>query len=154
LVVFSLFNPSFISIRPQSPKRVSQQKQPPSNKEVYFAFSLRESATVGRKLRESAINYADSNSYRLKRTWINLARNSKSTLRGEKMTLATVAYRMASDADFASMLQKQPDVAIANAGIKLSEDEKMVIQAITQIPGNMIRLVENIVMAESWAVGG
>ncbi len=70
------------------------------------------------------------------------------------MTLATVAYRMASDADFASMLQIQPDVAIANAGIKLSEDEKMVIQAITQIPGNVIRLVENIVMAESWAVGG
>lgn len=109
---------------------------------------------IGRKLRKSAITFADSNGYRLKRAWINLAGNSKSTLRGEKMTLATVAYRMASDADFASMLQKQPEATIAKAGILLTEDEKAVIANIIQSPAKIVRLVENIALAESWAAGG
>ncbi len=70
------------------------------------------------------------------------------------MTLATVAYRMASDADFASMLQKQPEATIANAGILLTEDEKAVIANIIQSPTKIVRLVENIALAESWAAGG
>ena len=70
------------------------------------------------------------------------------------MTLATVAYRMASDADFASMLQKQPEATIAKAGILLTEDEKAVIANIIQSPTKIVRLVENIALAESWAAGG
>ena len=70
------------------------------------------------------------------------------------MTLATVAYRMASDADFASMLQKQPEATIAKAGILLTEDEKAVIANIIQSPTKIVRLVENIALAKSWAAGG
>jgi hypothetical protein len=69
------------------------------------------------------------------------------------MTLATVAYRLVSDADFASLLQEQPEQAITKAGIRLNDDEKLVIQSITGIPGNVIRLVEAVVKTESWMVG-
>jgi hypothetical protein len=70
------------------------------------------------------------------------------------MSLATVAYCLASNPNFASMLQESPDLAIAKAGIQLSDDDQMILRSIVQIPGNVIHLIESIDLAEPWAVGG
>lgn len=69
------------------------------------------------------------------------------------MTLATLAFHIASDADFASMLQKQPDRALSASGIKLTEDEKTALQKILEKPGQILNWIEVTPYAEPWAVG-
>lgn len=70
------------------------------------------------------------------------------------MTLATVAYRLASDTDFAAMFQKQPEEAIAKAGIELTADDQSILQSLAKTPANIACLVDSMILAESWAVGG
>lgn len=69
------------------------------------------------------------------------------------MTLATLAFHIASDADFASMLQKQPERALAASGIKLTQDEKTALQKILEKPSQILQWIEEIPNAEPWAPG-
>jgi len=70
------------------------------------------------------------------------------------MTLATVAYRLASDTDFAALFQKQPEEAVAKAGIELTADDQSILRSLAKTPANIAYLVDSIILAESWAVGG
>jgi len=139
-------------IQPNTTSRVQQSKQPPSPKEVYFVYGLRESAIKGQNLRESATILADYPSYRSQRARINLASNSKSTLRGIEMTLATVAYRISTDVSFAALLQQNAEEALQQAGITLEKTEKKALETLLALPGNISRTGNVMLTAEPWVI--
>jgi len=138
-------------IQPNTTSRVQQSKQPPSPKEVYFVYGLRESAIKGQNLRESATILADYPSYRSQRVRINLASNSKSTLRGIEMTLATVAYRISTDVSFAESLQMNAEVALQLAGIALEKTEKKALEALLALPESISKAGNFMLTTEPWA---
>jgi hypothetical protein len=69
------------------------------------------------------------------------------------MTLATLAFQIASDTDFASMLQNQPERALAVKGINLTEEERTVLQKVLEKPGQILNWFEVIQYAEPWSPG-
>ncbi len=69
------------------------------------------------------------------------------------MTLATVAYRISTDASFASLLQKSPEEALRRSGIALSAEEKTALQKFMEIPGQLAsRIQPMFVTGEPWAI--
>jgi hypothetical protein len=120
--------------------------------EFYLGCILRESASECQNLRESATNLAENPSYRSQRPRINLASNSKSTLRGIEMTLATVAYRISTDVSFAAMLQKNAEEALQQAGIVLVLEEKTALEKLLALPGQIARAGNVLLTAEPWAL--
>ena len=113
---------------------------------------LRIPASECQNLRESATNLADCPSYRSQRVQINLASNSKSTLRGIEMTLATVAYRISTDVSFAALLQKNAEETLQKAGIALSNDEKSALLKLLSLPGQIIDAGNVMLTAEPWVM--
>jgi hypothetical protein len=113
---------------------------------------MRESAINCRNLRESATIFADYPSYRSKSARINLASNSKSTLRGIEMTLATVAYRISTDVSFAALLQQNAEEALQQAGITLEKTEKKALETLLTLPGHISRAGNVMLTAEPWVI--
>jgi hypothetical protein len=80
---------------------------------------------------------------------INLARNSKSILRGIEMTLATVAYRISSDVSFAALLKQNAEEALRQMKIALQPEEKkalvqlMALSDVTTMTGKPMLAVED-----------
>ena len=70
------------------------------------------------------------------------------------MTLATVAYRISTDAPFTSLLQEDPDKALQQAGITLSADEKIALHKFLESPDQIVsRLEFSLFGGEPWAIG-
>jgi len=117
-----------------------------------LSWILRESAIGCQILRESASILADYPSYRSQRVRINLASNSKSTLRGIEMTLATVAYRISTDVSFAELLQLNAEEALQQAGIALEKTEKKALEALLALPESISKAGNYMLTTEPWAV--
>ena len=66
------------------------------------------------------------------------------------MSLATIAYRLSSDASFATQLQQSPDAVLQSAGIVLTEEERAALQKILSVPGMINNLFDHILKAEPW----
>jgi hypothetical protein len=96
--------------------------------------------------------FAVISSYRSQWVRINLASNSKSTLRGIEMTLATVAYRISTDVSFAELLQQNAEEALQQAGYKLSIDEKSALQKLLALPGQIIKAGNVMLTGEPWVM--
>lgn len=69
------------------------------------------------------------------------------------MTLATLAFQIASDTDFVAMLQKQPEQALATKGIILTEEESTTLQKVLEKPAQILNWIEVVRYAEPWAPG-
>ncbi|MEW6404169.1 MAG: hypothetical protein AB1649_20425 [Chloroflexota bacterium] len=120
--------------------------------EFYLGCVLRESAINCQNLRESATILAEYPSYRSQSARINLASNSKSTLRGIEMTLATVAYRISTDVSFATLLQQNAEEALQQAGITLEKTEKKALETLLALPGQISRAGNVMLTAEPWVI--
>jgi hypothetical protein len=145
-------------IVPNQEKKLTEQPVIPKTNPVTpclanfdFSWMLRESAIRRRILRESATILADYPSYRFQRARINLASNSKSTLRGIEMTLATVAYRISTDVSFAESLQMNAEVALQLAGIALEKTEKKALEALLALPESISKAGNFMLTTEPWA---
>lgn len=66
------------------------------------------------------------------------------------MSLATIAYRVSSDPSFASLLQQSPDEVLQSAGIVLTEEERMALQKIFDVPDMINDSLNHILKAEPW----
>jgi hypothetical protein len=67
------------------------------------------------------------------------------------MTLATIAYRISTDVSFASLLQKNTEETLQQAGIDLKVDEKTALQKILALPGQISQAGNFSYTAEPWA---
>lgn len=66
------------------------------------------------------------------------------------MSLATIAYRLSSDASFAIQLQQSPEAVLQSAGITLTDEERAALQKMLSIPGMIEDLRNKILKAEPW----
>ncbi|MEN4012184.1 MAG: hypothetical protein ROW48_09145 [Bellilinea sp.] len=146
-------------INPNQEKKLTEQPIIPKATPIssclvnfHLNWMLRESAINCQNLRETATNLADYPSYRSQRARINLASNSKSTLRGIEMTLATVAYRISTDVSFAALLQQNAEEALQQAGITLEKTEKKALETLLALPGQISRAGNVILTAEPWVI--
>ena len=81
-----------------------------------------------------------------------MASNSKFTLRGIEMTLATVAYRISTDVSFAALLQQNAEEALQQAGITLEKTEKKALETLLALPGHISRAGNVMLTAEPWVI--
>jgi hypothetical protein len=83
---------------------------------------------------------------------INLASNSKSTLRGIEMTLATVAYRISSDVSFAALLKQNTEEALRQVKISLQPEEKKALEQLIALPEDSIMAGKPMLVVEDWTL--
>lgn len=66
------------------------------------------------------------------------------------MSLATIAYRLSSDASFATQLQQSPDAVLHSAGIVLTEEERIALQKMLSVPEMIDDIRNKMLKAEPW----